>query len=650
MVNINTGNIQNKQNVLWSRQLADKLDAADGQKDGKIDASIWNSYLTSMGSNGNKISNYITVDNASRSFDYYAAKKDAGNNSWKQWNETFDKYSGQEMLDKSQDTLKNLKNAKKEDVEVSDITEQQKKYDSKAVTAKCYEFNDSKVVVSRDANGEINRIQVVNADTPDEYSDVSFRENAVSFRENAVSIDSDGDFSDERQINKKQQNDLKSMLPDWIVNDTETSTPSSPKNVSGDEKQLSSQSSNATSASLEAEQPATDNQSQQVQILGSKRTMTVEERDKEVKALLGGLDLPEGIDVLIVNIRGDNCPVFKEKGQILSLDDVKRRAQTQKSIKDWQKQRDQAINDLYGSNGSQQVKAAYDAYEARKDYKKAKSEAKELKKTDKGRAKEMKQEAKAKYKESLQDAYDKFNAAGGSPLFRKEAFYKEVGHMEAKIEKRREKLNKPVINSSSQTEVKNDSVGNQVQQASHSSVQSKPQNITSNEQVQAPKVTSQQNSEVENEDVNTAENKTKGSELYDSEKFYDLYSVEANKKFLGEYSSYILPSDSNDVDDNGVNKHGYLKRHVAGAMNAIVFLKPSHSMVLDDGGIRIEKNNDNSITIKYNYDDDNTTLTFNQDGSYRSGNLSPDEDSNTFANFVDEYLAGELLSGKIYYE
>ena len=31
---------------------------------------------------------------------------------------------------------------------------------------------------------------------------------------------------------------------------------------------------------------------------------------------------------------------------------------------------------------------------------------------------------------------------------------------------------------------------------------------------------------------------------------------------------------SNDVD---VNKHGYLKSHVAGAMNAIVFLKPSHS-------------------------------------------------------------------------
>lgn len=632
MVNINTGNIQNKQNVLWSRQLADKLDAADGQKDGKIDASIWNSYLTSMGSNGNKISNYITVDNASRSFDYYAAKKDAGNNSWKQWDETFDKYSGQEMLDKSQDTLKNLKNAKKEDVEVSDITEQQKKYDSKVVTAKNYEFNDSVVTVSRDANGEIYRIQVANADTPDEYSDVSFRENGVF-------IDSDGDFSDKRLINKKQQNDLKSMLPDWIVNDTETSTPSSPKNVSGDEKQLSSQSSNTTSASLESEQPATDNQSQQVQILGSNKTMTVEERDKEVKTFLGGLDLPEGIDVSVMNIAGDNCYVFKRDGKTISLDDVKQEAQAQKTAKEHENQREQALDDLYGSNGSSQLKAANDAFNARIEYKNAKSAAKELKKTDKEAAKQMKQEAKAKYNDSLQNAYNDFKAAGGSPKYREAYFYKESGNMNYKIEKNIKNSNKPVINSSSQTEVKNDSVGNQVQQASRTP-----------KAVQNTKVDSKQNSEVKNEEVNTAENKTKGSELYDSEKFYDLYSVEANKKFLGEYSSYILPSDSNDVDDNGVNKHGYLKRHVAGAMNAIVFLKPSHSMVLDDGGIRIKKNNDNSITIKYNYDDDNTTLTFNQDGSYRSGNLSPDEDSNTFANFVDEYLAGELLSGKIYYE
>lgn len=626
MVNINTGNIQNKQNVLWSRQLADKLDAADGQKDGKIDKSIWNSYLTSMGSNGNKISNYITVDNASRSFDYYAAKKDAGNNSWKQWDETFDKYSGQEMLDKSQDTLKNLKNAKKEDVEVSDITEQQKKYDSKAVTAKCYEFNDSKVVVSRDANGEINRIQVVNADTPDEYSDVSFRENAVS-------IDSDGDFSDKRQINKKQQNDLKSMLPDWIVNDTETSTPSSPKNVSGDEKQLSSQSSNTTSASLESEQPATDNQSQQVQILGSNKTMTVEERDKEVKTFLGGLDLPEGIDVSVMNIAGDNCYVFKRDGKTISLDDVKQEAQAQKTAKEHENQREQALDDLYGSNGSSQLKAANDAFNARIEYKNAKSAAKELKKTDKEAAKQMKQEAKAKYKESLQDAYNDFKAAGGSPKYREAYFYKESGNMNYKIEKNIKNSNKPVINSSSQTEVKNDSVGNQVQQASRTP-----------KAVQNTKVDSKQNSEVKNEEVNTAENKTKGSELYDSEKFDDLYSIDANKKFLGEYSSYILSSDSNDVD---VNKHGYLKSHVAGAMNAIVFLKPSHSMVLDDGGIRIEKNNDNSITVKY---DDNTTVTFNQDGSYRSGNLPPDEYSNTFANYVDEYLAGELLSGKLHYE
>lgn len=456
MVNINTGNIQNKQNVLWSRQLADKLDAADGQKDGKIDASVWNSYLTSMGSNGNKISNYITVDNASRSFDYYAAKKDAGNNSWKQWDETFDKYSGQEMLDKSQDTLKNLKNAKKEDVEVSDMTEQQKKYDSKAVTAKCYEFNGSTVVVSRDANGEINRIQVCNADSPDGVSDVSFRENGVL-------IDSDGDFSDKRQINKKQQNDLKSMLPDWIVNDTETSTPSSPKNVSEDEKQLSSQSSNTTSASLEA-----------------------------------------------------------------------------------------------------------------------------------------------------------------------------------KIEKRREKLNKPVINSSSQTEVKNDSVGNQVQQASHSSVQSKPQNITSSEQVQAPKVTSKQNSEVKKEEVNTVENQKTNAQTTkhheNEELFYDhtnsaIYDKPENKALLGEY----LPLITKEGNSQALTAKGWRKDHIAGALNNLLLLKPSHAIV-SDNNIRIEKNNDNSITVIDSNDNPSTRITYNSDGSYRSGNVSITEEFDSLAKFVDNYL------------
>lgn len=188
-------------------------------------------------------------------------------------------------------------------------------------------------------------------------------------------------------------------------------------------------------------------------------------------------------------------------------------------------------------------------------------------------------------------------------------------------------------------------------QISFQEVKNLAQKATVQEEVVEPNIS--ENSEIEKpvenqkNEAKIAEDKTKGSELYDSDKFHDLYSIEANKKFLGEYSSYILSSDSNDED---VNKHGYLKSHVAGAMNAIVFLKPSHSMVLDDGGIRIEKNNDNSITIKYNYDDDNTTVTFNQDGSYRSGNIPPDEYSNTFANYVDEYLAGELLSDKVDYE
>ena len=71
-------------------------------------------------------------------------------------------------------------------------------------------------------------------------------------------------------------------------------------------------------------------------------------------------------------------------------------------------------------------------------------------------------------------------------------------------------------------------------------------------------------------------------------------------------------------------------------------------MILDDGGIRIEKNNDNSITIKYNYDSDNTTITFNQDGSCRSvdADVVLEEKNQTFQKFADEYLLDDLLDGK----
>ena len=50
-------------NIHWNRNLAEKLDAADGKKDGKINASVWNSFLDKVGSSGNRINNFINIDN-----------------------------------------------------------------------------------------------------------------------------------------------------------------------------------------------------------------------------------------------------------------------------------------------------------------------------------------------------------------------------------------------------------------------------------------------------------------------------------------------------------------------------------------------------------------------------------------------------------
>ena len=68
--------------VTWSSQLADKLDEADGVKDGKITASIWNNFMAGTGSNGNRINRYITLDRAIVSFNYYKNKKDIGQVDW----------------------------------------------------------------------------------------------------------------------------------------------------------------------------------------------------------------------------------------------------------------------------------------------------------------------------------------------------------------------------------------------------------------------------------------------------------------------------------------------------------------------------------------------------------------------------------------
>jgi len=92
MYNGDVGNVSGGNNIQWNQQLAKKLDAADGKVDGKIDASIWNSFIDKVGSRGNKIKNFINIDNASKSFNFYDKKKDAGKVDWNNWENMYNDY------------------------------------------------------------------------------------------------------------------------------------------------------------------------------------------------------------------------------------------------------------------------------------------------------------------------------------------------------------------------------------------------------------------------------------------------------------------------------------------------------------------------------------------------------------------------------
>lgn len=85
MYNRDVNGVNGGNNAQWNKKLAEQLDMADGKKDGKISANVWNEYLNSVGSTGNKIKNFINVNNAEKSFNYYQTKKDNGKADWSNW-------------------------------------------------------------------------------------------------------------------------------------------------------------------------------------------------------------------------------------------------------------------------------------------------------------------------------------------------------------------------------------------------------------------------------------------------------------------------------------------------------------------------------------------------------------------------------------
>ncbi len=184
-------------------------------------------------------------------------------------------------------------------------------------------------------------------------------------------------------------------------------------------------------------------------------------------------------------------------------------------------------------------------------------------------------------------------------------------------------------------------------QISFQEVKNLTQKVPAQEAIVEPK--NSENSEakkpVENKknEAKTVENNKGDSPLYDytdTAVMSALYNMPANKALLGEYVQYLVSPDNPEA----YSECGYNKEHVAGALNDIVLLKPSHAIVLNNN-IRIVKNNDNSITVIDSNKDVNSNITYNADGTYRSGNVEEDGDFNTISKYVDRYLLSEMEDG-----
>jgi len=104
MYNGDVSGVNGGNNAQWNKKLAEQLDLADGKKDGKISASVWNGYLKAIGSTGNQIKNFININNAEKSFNYYKTTKDNGKADWNNWEAKLDDFKKSHGLAVEQET------------------------------------------------------------------------------------------------------------------------------------------------------------------------------------------------------------------------------------------------------------------------------------------------------------------------------------------------------------------------------------------------------------------------------------------------------------------------------------------------------------------------------------------------------------------
>lgn len=74
-------NLDKLLNTTSAGMIAQKLDAKDGEKNGKIEASIWKDFIQEIGTGNANVEEFITVEDAMKSITKYvigAAKKQVG--------------------------------------------------------------------------------------------------------------------------------------------------------------------------------------------------------------------------------------------------------------------------------------------------------------------------------------------------------------------------------------------------------------------------------------------------------------------------------------------------------------------------------------------------------------------------------------------
>lgn len=126
---------------LFAKNFAAKLDEADGKKDNKISASVWNNFVKDKGGKELKYSSYISLENAEKSitqymYDLHLSSKNSIDNINSEWINTFNKKAEQKAPKKYRIPTADGTPFEKIKLKAVPITKQEKEQGVKSITAR----------------------------------------------------------------------------------------------------------------------------------------------------------------------------------------------------------------------------------------------------------------------------------------------------------------------------------------------------------------------------------------------------------------------------------------------------------------------------------------------------------------------------------